>query len=491
LDADPERLVNRSLSASLRKFSQRFVAALVICVTLSIGGIAGAYWFANDKWDHNVHNAAIDQDVFASAKAGKPANFLIVGSDTRAFVKTQTDKEHFGTASQEGGQRSDTIMVAHIDPTSNTGMIVSFPRDLIVDVPGIGRTRINAAFNHGPQRVIETIKQNFDIPIHHYLELDFAGFQELVNAVGTVPIYFTTIARDTYTGLNIPAPGCYHLDGAQALAYVRSRHYQYKLTAGGSWHDDPYSDLGRIKRQQYFIRSLAAVAIPTAVKHPLKANNILDKAFASIVKDKGLSLSDVRGLVATLRTADPARVPMLTIPTTTNSDGATLSLDSAKAAPVLAALRSFSAPNASTTTPTAPKNVAPGTVRVKVLNGSGVSGKARATLSALGAAGFQEVQPPADADRIDYATTEVRYGAGAKAKAQLVAAYLGVGKLVEGGNVSGSDVTVVIGRDFTHVRTPGATTTTAAAATTTTAPSGPKANPAQAAGAAAQPLVGC
>ena len=84
----------------------------------------------------------------------------------------------------------------------------------------------------------------------------------------------------------------------------------------------------------------------------------------------------------------------------------------------------------------------------------------------------------------------MRYGSGAKTRAQLVAAYLGVGKLVAGGNVGGSDVTVVVGRDFTHVRTPGTTATTAAPGTTTTT-GGPKANPGQAAGAAVQPAAGC
>ncbi|MCU1428898.1 MAG: transcriptional attenuator, LytR family [Actinomycetia bacterium] len=479
-----------SFPASMHAFWSRFVVALVLCVSLSAGGIAGAYWFANDKWNA-VTVAPISPDAFSKTQKGKPANFLIIGSDTRAFAKSASDQQHFGSPNVETGQRSDTIMIAHIDPRTNTGMVVSFPRDLMVDIPGLGRSRINAAFNYGPQRIIETLKQNFNIPIHHYLEVDFAGFQDLVNAVGSVPIYFTTPARDTYTGLQILLPGCYHLNGADALAYVRSRHYQYKNSTADSWHEDPFSDLGRIQRQQYFIRSLAQVAITTAAHQPLKANNILDKAFASLTRDKGLALSDMSGLAATLRNADPAVVKMMTIPTTVNSDNATLSLDPAKAEPVLQQLRSFTSPKS--TTATVPKDVVPNQVTVKVLNGSGVRGKAATTLTALGAAGFQPLTPPADADRSDYATTEVRYATGALHKAQLVAAYLGTGNLVAGGNVVGSDVTVVLGRDFQQVSTPTTVppSTTPQVTTATVPATGPRANPGQVAGTKVQPLVGC
>ncbi len=475
----------------MHAFWSRLVVALVLCISLGAGGVAGAYWFTNNAWDR-VTTANIDQSVFAKAPKGKPANFLIIGSDTRSFAKSAIDQQQFGSPNVETGQRSDTIMVAHIDPRTHSGMLVSFPRDLIVNVPGLGRTRINGAFNYGPQRIIETIEQDFDVPINHYLEVDFEGFRNLVNAIGSVPIYFTTPARDTYTGLSIALPGCYHLNGNEALAYVRSRHYQYKTSATDSWHEDPYSDLGRIQRQQYFIRSLAQVAISTAARHPLKADNILKKAFASLVRDKGLGLSDMLGLAGALRNTDPTVTQMLTLPTTVNSDNATLSVDTAKAAPVLQALRTFST-TTTTTTPTVPKGVTPSQVSVKVLNGSGVAGRAGATLQALTARGFRSAGAPADADRSDYATTEVRYASGAQHQAQLVAAYLGVGKLVSGGNVAGSDVTVVLGRDFQQVSTPtSASPTTAPAPTTpTSAASGPKANPGQVAGVKPQPLVGC
>jgi hypothetical protein len=132
-------------------------------------------------------------------------------------------------------------------------------------------------------------------------------------------------------------------------------------------------------------------------------------------------------------------------------------------------------------------------VSVKVLNGSGRRGAASSALQALGARGFHEVPPAADADRTDYSTTQVRYAPGAKRKAELVAAYLGVGTLTEGGNVGGSDVTVVLGRDFTQVGNPtaSATTATTPAPAPTTAGNGPRANPGQTHGIGPQPFAGC
>jgi LCP family protein required for cell wall assembly len=452
------------------------------------GGIGGAYWVANNKWDR-VPTADIPDESFAEQKNGKPENFLIIGSDTRSFVDSPQAEEAFGDPTVETGQRSDTIMIAHIDPANDTGMLVSFPRDLWVNIPGKGPNRINAAFNDGPEKVIDTLKTNFDVPIHHYLEVNFAGFQNLVDAVGGVPIRFPTAARDEVTGLQILLPGCYDMNGKDALAYVRSRYYEYRETTRDEWKPDPSSDLGRIRRQQYFIRSLAEVALNTAAKHPSKASDILDKAFASLTRDRHLGLSDMKGLAITMRETEPAVFEMRTVPATPQDiEGkSVLVLDQAKALPLFEKLRALGPAPKPIAVPT---DVVPGQVKVKVLNGSDVSGQAASTIDALGAAGFARVDPAGNADRSDYEATEVRYVKGAKNKAQLVAAYLGVGKLVAGKSVEGADVTVVLGSDFEQVTPPttATTTTTTAAPTVTT---GSPANPGQTPGVPAQPVVGC
>ena len=125
-------------------------------------------------------------------------------------------------------------------------------------IPGHGTAKINAAFAFGgPQLAITTIEQNFDIPISHYLEVDFAGFRDIVERDRQrADLLPDARARHQHRARRSTAAGCHNLSGEEALAYVRSRYYQYQ-TADGEWHSDPTSDLGRIHRQQYFMRSLA------------------------------------------------------------------------------------------------------------------------------------------------------------------------------------------------------------------------------------------
>ena len=271
---------------SLRAFGHRVLVALLICCVLTT-----ALWVAV----LHAENAKIAQIPTANIPVGllhSGGNYLIIGSDTRAFVDTKADAEHFGSKQSQTGQRSDTIMVAHIDPGQHTGVLVSFPRDLWVPIPGHGTAKINAAFAYGgAQLTIKTIETDFDIPISHYLEVDFAGFRDIVNAIGSVPIYFPTPARDKNSGLAIGTPGCHNLTGAQALAYVRSRYYQY--FANGRWQYDPTSDLGRIRRQQYFIRSVSRAAIHTVFSDPRRVFKVVDKTVMSLTRDKLLAASDL------------------------------------------------------------------------------------------------------------------------------------------------------------------------------------------------------
>lgn len=469
---------------SLRAFVHRFLVALVVGVVLTFGLVATGNRVESAKIAQ-IHKAVIDPKLLTAG-----GNYLIIGSDSRAFVSSAVDASQFGSKSTELGQRSDTMMIAHIDPGKHTGVLVSFPRDLWVAIPGHGTAKINAAFAFGgPQLTIATIKQDFNIPISHYLEVDFAGFRDIVNAIGSVPIYFPTPARDFKTGLKIKNPGCHNLAGTDALRYVRSRHYQYQ-SADGSWHDDPTADIGRIRRQQYFIRSLSKAAIKTVFPDPLKFNHVLDKIVASLTSDKNFGASDLRSLVRAFRNTNPNAFPMYTLPAANafRDFQSVLLLDDAEAAPMLSRLRG------------APKNalkvphIATATVRVTVENGSGQAGVAGRALAALSTHGFALGAPAIDADRSDYPVTEVRYGPGGDVKAQLVLAYLGgAGNLVPlSAAPAGEDVLVVVGRDFQQVVAPGAPATGTsgtrgtAAATGTTSTTGPTPNP-----GGAVPEAGC
>ncbi len=166
------------------------------------------------------------------------------------------------------GQRSDTMMVAHVEPSAQKTFVVCFPRDLMVDIPGTpGKQQINAAYSlGGPELVSQTLKANFDIDINHYLEVDFKSFQEIVNEIGNVSVYLPGRLRDLETSLYTPyGAGCYALNGDAALAYVRSRNLEIADPNGPIVDEDGEhwrmfdvrSDLDRIDRQQDFIRKLA------------------------------------------------------------------------------------------------------------------------------------------------------------------------------------------------------------------------------------------
>jgi LCP family protein required for cell wall assembly len=429
----------------VKGFLGRFAVALVVVVVLTVTAVSSAYWVAARKVS-KVATIKIDPALLEPGN-----NFLFVGSDTRAFIKRNTDEKHFGSANEQTGQRSDTIMVAHVDPKHGTGYLVSFPRDLWVDIPGIGGAKINAAFNAGPQRVIETLEHNFNIPISHYLEVDFAGFQKIVDALGTIPIYFPTPARDQKTGLDITKAGCWHLHGDQALAFVRSRYYESYVN--GEWRSDPTSDLGRIQRQQYFLRTVAQQTLHKSERAPWRAPAILDQMLASMQRDQKLGLNPLRALANAFR-GGTGTLQTVTLPTNRqfiNGQDA-LVLDDAKAAPMLARLRG----ELDNAVAAAPKGVTPKSVTVAVQNGSGRAHAGGDALTALHGLGFPTVTPATNADRSDYAVSEVRYAPGAENKGRLVLAQLGgAGKLVPLDAAPGNaDVLLVVGRDFTSIAAP-------------------------------------
>jgi LCP family protein required for cell wall assembly len=435
---------------SARTFLHRTVTAFVIAVVVTVVAIAGAYAAAARKVS-KVARAPIDPSVLQSG-----GNYLLIGSDTRAFVDNAADAQHFGSADTQTGQRSDTIMVAHVEPDGRA-LLVSFPRDLWVEIPGIGHAKINAAFNAGPQRLIETIENDFDVPVSHYLEIDFAGFRDLVDELGSIPIYFPAPARDAKSGLSVPNAGCRQLNGDQALAYVRSRYYESFVN--GQWRSDPTSDLGRIQRQQYFLRTVAQQTLHAAERSPWKATSLLDTVLRDVSRDPKLGLSGLRALAYAFH--EPGGVETATLPVNRQFfDGQdALALDTAKAAPLLARLRGIGDASSAGTSSTS--GVAPGSVHVAVENGSGRNGLGAQAVGSLGDLGFPVVGAASNADRGDYAVTEVRYAAGAEAKAQLLLAHLqGAGKAVPlaGPAPGGADVVLVLGRDYHGLARSAATT---------------------------------
>jgi LCP family protein required for cell wall assembly len=398
----------------------------------------------------------LDIPGLAEDEKGSVMNVLLVGSDSRenttGDIADATGKGDDGTA----GQRSDTIMVLHIDPDSGRAAILSIPRDLFVPVAGTThRDKINASFSDGgPQLLIQTIKEALGIDINHYVEVDFSGVERIVNAIGGIKVYADTPARDEMTGLDIPAAGCNELDGYQALAYVRSRYYE--TWERGRWVSGTNSDIDRIGRQQDFIRRMMKKAISSGLTNPITLNRLIGIGVDNVKVDQQMSTKDITTVAKRFRSIDPDTVDMLTLPTTDAYIGgaAVQLLDTAQAQQYIDRLNGITAPP-----PTTP-GIPPSAIAVQVLNGSGGEAAATVAATALIQAGFH-VAGTGNAGSFDYTRTVVQYAPGQQAKANVVSTTLAAGaKVEEDRSLVSADVTLVVGTDYTglKVTTPAATT---------------------------------
>ena len=282
---------------------------LLLVALFGIAGATGVIFTAHQQ----VANITRVPDLKFSPSNGKVENYLLVGSDSRAGSDPSSpDYAAIGGAADVTGNRSDTVMILRRDLNGGPASLLSLPRDLCVDLPGCTKPRrINAAFQVGPQALIDVITKTLGIPVQHYVEVDFQGFKKLVNAVGGVQVCSYTPIRDTHTGLYIAQPGCFTLDGFQGLAYARSRHLETYDVNSNTWTEDPASDFGRIKRQQAFINTVLEAAVAKVKGNPLSAGDVLVSITGALHIDSGL---DVLGAASAMRDAVGGGLKKYTVP---------------------------------------------------------------------------------------------------------------------------------------------------------------------------------
>lgn len=384
------------------------------------------------------------------------ANFLVVGSDTRAFVDTDLAAGAFGDAASEGGQRSDTIMIVHVEPDAERSLVVSFPRDLWVNIPGHGYAKINAAYNYGPQTLIDTIQQNFGVEINHYVELDFQSFIDLVDALGGATVYVPYEAKDEYTGLGLPSGGCWNFNGVSALQWVRSRSLQYRDPNSGRWvYADIIPDIGRIGRQQDFIRLLVGLAVQKSLNNPFTANLVADTVVKNLKVDEGFDKDSIFALIDAFRTIDAndsSSLEFATMPWKTGPNQGAQSVLYANmdlAGPLLARLNTFDK-----RAKVAPE---PATIRVRVVNQSGRPELGVAVKQRLAELGFVVV----GVDETSVATPSgpsVAYAPDQAAKAKLLLRYVEPQAVLGGVDpalvAAGADVSLVLTKSFSTIVVP-------------------------------------
>jgi LCP family protein required for cell wall assembly len=261
------------------------------------------------QYDANGNVVAFGEQAAGDLSA---ENFLVVGTDSRAC--RPDNPQYAGAFGGEGGENTDTMMLVRLDPVAKQASILSFPRDLWIKRPDNGQnSRINDLFDPlSPNVLIEGIRQNFGLPVHHYIGVDFCGFRDLVNSVGGVKIPFEYPARDTNTGLSVDTPGCVEFDGDAALAYARSRHYQWQ-DEDGDWHDDETNDYGRVARQQDFVRRVLRKAVDKGATNPTGLQSLIRVATKHITIDQDLTAQDLYDWGRALRDVPPEQVGSFTI----------------------------------------------------------------------------------------------------------------------------------------------------------------------------------
>lgn len=441
------------------------IVFLAVCVALAAGG----YLYLRYQLGR-INRLALPG---LSDDASSPVmNVLLVGSDSRENVQgdlaAATGKGQSGT----GGQRSDTIMILHVDPARQSAAIMSIPRDLYVPIPGNGKDKINAAFAiGGAPLLIETIQSALGIEINHYAEVDFSGFERIVDTVGGVNVYVDAPARDPMTGLDIPVAGCSKLDGYQALAFVRSRYYE--TYERGRWLPGSNSDIERISRQQEFIRRMMKKAVSSGLTNPITLNRLVGIGIDNVKIDQAMSTKDITTLARRFRSLDADSVEMLTLPTSDGYSGnaAIQLLDTEKAYEYIDRLNGKIA---------APSDVQPADVAVTVLNGNGIEGSAGRAATALAELGFR-IAGTTSADNFGYTRTLIRYAPGAQARAELLKSKLARGAALErDASLAAGAVTLVVAADYDGVKAPapagsvaGGSSATAAPTTVTTLPPKP------------------
>ena len=226
-------------------------------------------------------------------------NFLVVGVDNDACI--DPNSKYAGGIGHRSARLTDTIMVIRVDLATKRAAVLSFPRDLWVRV-GTSMSRINTAYrNDDPSRLIATINNEFQIRVDHFIKVDFCAFMKIVDGVGGVTLPLPYAERDE-DGLEVLDAGCHHFAGDEALAYVRSRHLEYRDSAG-HWRKDLSSDLGRIARQQDFLRRTLTAARDHLLS-PSVIGSLYDTYKKYLVIDDQLSISDIVELADVLRQVD-------------------------------------------------------------------------------------------------------------------------------------------------------------------------------------------
>ncbi|MEV6031610.1 LCP family protein [Nonomuraea sp. NPDC052116] len=378
----------------------------------------------------------VDAGVTVPAARGAE-NILMVGVDKRDdLTRQQQNRLKLG---RESGQRTDTMMVIHLSEDHKRVTVVSLPRDTWTTIPGKGEHKINSAYQlGGPKLTKEAVEAATGLQINRYIEVNILGFIDVVDSLGGVTVCTPVPINDPKTGLNLPA-GTHQLQGVQALGYARTR-----ATAR--------SDLDRIDRQQQVISALLNRALSAdTLANPAKLASFVNSTLSTVKVDpddgllglatqmRDVSLDDVRF----------AEVPLSNVDFKAPTGESAVLWDKPAARDMFARINADQdltkpAASPSPTPSVKPSAIPPGSITVKVKNGTLVTGLGARTKEGLVAYGFKVPGQPGNTTKKDYKKTVVHYGPGQEDEAKVVAAAI-PGAEIDKADIKG--IEVIIGGD--------------------------------------------
>jgi LCP family protein required for cell wall assembly len=453
--ATPEIQPEQHIPAPRRNRKKKILAwtggVVAGIVLIAAGGAYAVYRHLNG----NLHQIDVSGDLGVQPVDLHPQaeNILVLGSDTRLG-----QGRGYGNPAVLNSDHSDTLMIVHISADRKWANVLSIPRDSWVNIPacrmGNGKMssattfKINEAFtigtldgnktDLGTACTIRTVEQDTGIRIDHFVNVNFSGFKDMVNALGGVPECNTKAINDPKSGLHL-SKGHHLLNGRQALGYVRAR---YTLGNG--------SDIERITRQQAFMSSLV-----DRVKHkllnPLAIYRFLDAATKSLTIDSQLGgLRGLYNLAMSMRNMAPSQVTFFTLPTYPRlyvdpTDTADVMWTQPQDSLIFQAFRDDVPVSKTLLEHPATPQLAAHKVSVRVLNGTSSYGLQDTAAASLEQKGFKVTQA-GDAGSRNVTETVIRYHDGQQQQALLLASKVHGAALLK---VDGTgDPTLVLGSNY-------------------------------------------
>ncbi len=453
------------------------ITVVSVCLVVFLGLVAGsAYGYVAYRNDQ-IHHIQVGNLVPVVSKPTRNGpkvavqTFLLIGSTSRCALNNKQTGAFGSCAEGITGVNSDVMILLRADQNAHTISVLSIPRDLVLENVRDDSQKfykIDAALAEGPTQLVGVVEQDFGIPVNHFVELNFDSFQNVVNALGGLDMYFPYPETDDFSSLDVKTAGCHHLDGFEALAVVRARHLSYY--DDGQWDYDGSGDLGRIVRVHEFLRVLATAMEQRGLSNPFTDNDIIGAVAPQLTVDSTLSLHSMVNLVLAFHGTNPLTAPEATLPNIEDHDDYIwegIDFGSVVLPTQPQDQDAIDAFEGDKTSPGA--SVATSGIKVAVVDGTSAYSQGSTVASQLMSLGYQVVGTGSTPPVGPIAQAVVYYRKGHVLEAErLMQSLSGIVSMAQGHPIDGADVMLVTGTNFrvdvprSHKAGSGHTTTTVA-----------------------------